>query len=65
MRVLIWLYHEKNSPNFNQATVALNLLVSLFCCLVRGGRKVVTDRQTDTHTLTNHVYTVTLAAHAR
>ena len=35
----------------NQASVALNLLVSLFCCPVASGAEnVVTDKQTDRHT---------------
>ena len=45
----------------NQASVEMNLLVSLFCCLV--AENVVTDRQTDGQN--DKPSTVTLAAHAR
>ena len=55
-------YFIRNSPKLNQASVALNILVSLFYRLVvRGGRNPG-NRQTDGQT--DEPITVTLTAHA-
>ena len=51
----------RKSPNLNQPGIALNLLVSLFRCLV-ARVNVVTDRQTEKPT---DQVQLTLAAHAR
>ena len=52
----------------NEASVAMNPLVSLFCCLVARSSRKRGNRQTDGRTDDRHTYelsTVTLAAHVR
>ena len=56
-------FQENHQINF-QARVLLKPLVSLIGRLVACGARIAADGQTDTHTHTDQVATVTLAAHA-